>query len=1290
MPVEDRHPGPNFLSDRTAGAGTAVARWIMVSLVLSFLLHALGLLLDHRLDAWTWAHEPLHSFMETAGACIGIVVACMLLVMQRLDRGTSRNAVIAAGLIAMSILDGLHALVEVGQNFVWLHSVATFAGGAVCAFVWLPGDRPQRAATWLTVAGCMVSAVVIVTFARPAWLPLMVNADGFTNVAIFLNVGGGVLLTAAAVRQYLDFRQRGRVDDLLFATHFLLLGGAAVMFEQSQLWDFSWWWWHGLRLAAYLVAMAFGVASIVNLIQQINKYQQDLGIANEKLKQKAEDASHRLRGILSILDEHTLYSMADTSGKIIEVNEGFCRVSGYSRDELLGQDHRILNSGVHPREFWTDMYRKLASGTHWRQDVCNRAKNGSLYWVDSCNVPVLDKNGKPEAYFSLRIDITEKKEYEDQLCASTLRSNLLCRVITIASEAESIDDALSATIDAVCDGFGWKGGHAYIMEIPEDRRSSSRVPDAARVIVRAVDSADSREQAASGADLPNIVKQVCRSGVVEWIDHEVEPRITDGRANPADEQVIPGFGKVQQIAVPIYLKGRVKAVLMFQGGGSPDTGARLHETLDGVGRQLNQLLERNEALQAASHAQDRFERAIAGTSDGLWEFEPESEKAWYADQFKNLLGLQPFEYDTFPNRMESWYARIHAHDLDQFRWMLDPNLDGRSQFDIKHRAKLANGSFRWFRSRGQVFRDERGNPIHVAGSISDIHEQHSAESRTSLAAAAANTGLWDWDVTQKTFVSDETLHRLLGEVPLKGPLPESYFFTKVHADDLPRLQAAVEEAMASDDVMLDQTIRVRCGDGRYKWIRTSGRVIERDEEGRPTRMIGQHMDADSATRLSRGFERLALVERTACESESISALCQAIAESFDVAYVGVVRVNVDDAGSRNARVVGGFKNGQPLAPGPRHIDISPCKVIQEQPYCLFPEGAAKRFPNDCLLSELKAEGYVGVLLQDSKNRILGLLEIVHSDSIPDALREQPIIQLFGTRAAGELERFDIESGLRKALEASKAANEAKSEFLANMSHEIRTPMTAILGHSDLLVEDAEEEGLSEEELLPLKTIQRNGHHLLGVINDILDLSKIEAGKMAIESAACAPLEMVDEIESLMKVRADEQGIYFRTVVAGPVPALIHSDPLRLRQILINLVGNAVKFTREGGVTLVVRFTDLPDPMLQFDIIDTGIGMTPEKVDVLFAPFMQADTSMARQFGGTGLGLTISLRLAQMLGGTVSVVDTKPDRGTTIRVTIDPGSLDGVEMINPAGKASKTAPSAPTSSASPISPGPPKS
>jgi len=256
--------------------------------------------------------------------------------------------------------------------------------------------------------------------------------------------------------------------------------------------------------------------------------------------------------------------------------------------------------------------------------------------------------------------------------------------------------------------------------------------------------------------------------------------------------------------------------------------------------------------------------------------------------------------------------------------------------------------------------------------------------------------------------------------------------------------------------------------------------------------------------------------------------------------------------------------------------------------------------------------------------------------------------------------------LHRARRDAQAAAQVKSDFLATMSHETRTPMTVILGFTDELLGDAERGTSEVSPIRALCTIKRNGEHLLRIIDDILDAAKVDSAKVEANLERFAPRDLVSGVMKLLRASASEKDLELATEFAADVPETVTSDPLRLRQILLNLVGNAIKFTERGGVRICVflgRASAHEPSLLVFEISDTGIGITAEQRSRIFEPFSQADSSMARKFGGTGLGLAISRRLACMLGGDIAV-ESASGQGSVFRLTIAtgpapaPGSVSG--------------------------------
>ena len=265
-----------------------------------------------------------------------------------------------------------------------------------------------------------------------------------------------------------------------------------------------------------------------------------------------------------------------------------------------------------------------------------------------------------------------------------------------------------------------------------------------------------------------------------------------------------------------------------------------------------------------------------------------------------------------------------------------------------------------------------------------------------------------------------------------------------------------------------------------------------------------------------------------------------------------------------------------------------------------------------------------------------------------------------TRQTSQLRQSNEE--LRRAKSEAERRSRAKGEFLAHTSHEIRNPMTALLGFSDMLIEGG---GSEQDRQQWLQSISRNARHLSELVNNVLDLSKIEAGQMTVEKIPCDLPELIDQVAMLTRPQVLEKGVEFIVRFDTPAPRHIRTDPLRLRQILVNLIGNACKFTDKGKIELIIGCDAAQEPggdcTIRCTVADSGVGMLPAQLAKLFKPFTQAEDSTCRRFGGTGLGLTISKSLAMLLGGDISV-RSEPGAGTQFTVTLNGGPIDGVEMV----------------------------
>ena len=462
-----------------------------------------------------------------------------------------------------------------------------------------------------------------------------------------------------------------------------------------------------------------------------------------------------------------------------------------------------------------------------------------------------------------------------------------------------------------------------------------------------------------------------------------------------------------------------------------------------------------------------------------------------------------------------------------------------------------------------------------------------------------------------------------------GKTPEEIFLAE---QELGKYHQSIE-TLASDQVIRDQEYLCIHKDGTTFPMALNLSVLK-DIKGNPTAVIAVHRDVTERRRAEQALRDSEVRHKTLYESSS------------DAIMILAPPTWKFTAGNPETIKLFGAKNEEDF--------------ITQGPWCVSPE-----YQPDGQLSSKKAKEMIETAVRTGSH----FFEWEHMtlDGRPFSATvlltriELENRQLLQATVRNISEHKKAEELLRQAQQAAQHANQAKSDFLANMSHEIRTPMTAILGYTDLL---------TDSDLSPsdrhnhLAVIRRSGEHLLALINDILDLSKVEAGKMTTEILPCSVVSIVADTASIMRVRAEQHNILLAVEYKSQMPETILSDGARFRQALVNLLGNAIKFTEDGSVRIVPTF--LPNwqdgiPAVRIQVIDTGIGISPEQLLNLFDPFVQADPSTSRKFGGTGLGLTITKHIAELLGGELTVQSTL-GKGSTFTLIIPTGSLEAVQML----------------------------
>ena len=558
-----------------------------------------------------------------------------------------------------------------------------------------------------------------------------------------------------------------------------------------------------------------------------------------------------------------------------------------------------------------------------------------------------------------------------------------------------------------------------------------------------------------------------------------------------------------------------------------------------------------------------------------------------------------------------------------------------------------------------------------------------SEERFALALRGTNDGIWDWDLqTDRVFYSTR-FKELLGYGDAEFGVWLSAMANVLHPDDFDDTWSAVERHL-QERVPYHLEHRLRTKSGEYRWYLERGQAVW-DEDGNAVRMAGSISDINER-RVTESHERIrnSVMEALttgAPLTDILEILCRGLEKESHTRAISILLLARD-----GRRLLTGAAPSLPefFSAAVNGIEIGPAagscgtaaylrervivEDIQQHPYWTqYKDLAARAGLASCWSQPIFNESgkvvgtfaiYGNKVSHPSEADIqfievaVKVVGIAIERKQAEEERRQYLKQVEESRdriAEQSVQLVRQSEELARAKDEAEAGARAKSEFLANMSHELRTPLTAILGYADLLYDEGDLSLSSLSSLETIDVIRSNGRHLQELIDDILDLSKIEAGRMTLEKLQVSPIKLTEDVLRLMQLRAGEKSLTLRSVIHYPLPDKIATDALRVRQVLVNLVGNAIKFTALGGVTVTVGY-DRVAGSLRFSVTDTGIGMEPEHIERLFAPFSQADTSMSRRFGGTGLGLTISRRLAHMLGGDIRV-ESQAGVGSTFTLDI---------------------------------------
>ncbi len=499
-----------------------------------------------------------------------------------------------------------------------------------------------------------------------------------------------------------------------------------------------------------------------------------------------------------------------------------------------------------------------------------------------------------------------------------------------------------------------------------------------------------------------------------------------------------------------------------------------------------------------------------------------------------------------------------------------------------------------------------------------------SEERLQLALQAGKTGVWEWNAETGEVIWSHETHVIYGTSKSGFGGTLSAFEVLVHPDDKATVRAALDASLQQGVPFSTEFRIIRASDGQIRDVTNLG-LVRRDANGVPTSMVGTVTDVTEQRQAERALHVRERQLRSLADNSPnlIARFDRQLRHLFvNAAITKITQLQPEQFIGKTNRELG-----------------------MPESLCDLWDGAIRRVFESSTTEVIvfNYEGHQG-------------LRRLESHLIAEPTENGEVEHVLAVTRDVTVE-WRVTADLERAKEVAESASAAKDRFLAVVSHELRTPLSAILGYAGLISERISDEEVDKY----LQIVRRNGDYLLEIINDILDLSKIEAGKFEIESERFDPAGVIEDVKKIMEVRAAETGLPLLICYDTPIPQTIHSDPKRLKQVLINLVGNAIKFTQQGQVEIRVRYVE--DDQLQFDVVDTGIGMNREQQERLFKPFSQGDSSVSRQFGGTGLGLAISQRLANLLGGRISC-DSQPGNGSVFTLVIAIGNETHVELHDP--------------------------
>jgi len=821
------------------------------------------------------------------------------------------------------------------------------------------------------------------------------------------------------------------------------------------------------------------------------------------------------------LNDHSIVSITDVEGIITYVNNKFCDVSGYTREELIGNTHAMVNSGIHDENFFPNMWHDISKGKIWHGEICNRNKNGDYYWVESTITPFLDDYGVPYKYISVRTETTHLKAMEDSI---KRKKNLL-------EQQQAALVALSADNSIYHQGINYSLKQILTISaetLDVDSASIWMFVDKATKLIRQINYNNSHktpdtENTIAKADYPDFFQMLNQKKIIT-LDETVTRQV--GNSNEDIPNLLCAPNSV--IIMPLFTGNQLNGILIFES----EINNRIWEVEEeNFITAISNLIETKytqhkniEASQLMQINEERFRRSQQYANIGTWDWDIKSGELYWSDRVAPLLGINS---TTPKSTFNNFFTAVHPDDQEMVKIAIESCIDQDAEFNIEHRV-IRNNNIRWVHQKGAVITNENGENVRMLGVIQDMHERKTMEKQLSFQKKlldAINNAVMQFLSSNRT---GDVSHYLLNELI---EITESTF----------------------------------------------GFIGELKFDGEDNFNLQVHASND------RGSEK---------------------------------HMNNEDWEPL-------LNNNNPLVSSA--IQKSETLVCNDATSTLALE-------NNPLNAYIKLKTYLGLPIFHG-NKLIGMIGLANRCEGYDrdlVLSLKPFTLTYGVIIhANRLAKLDSQhkEELITSREEADLANQAKSIFISKISHELRTPLNAILGFTQLLHIEQDDNPLNESQQDYIEEIQKAGKHLLALISDILDLTRIETGHMEIYYDDIDLKQTIDECVSLVSPLAKEMNI---SITVSDADITLRSDKKQLKQVLINLLSNGIKYNRKNGkLSVYTKLTE--NGIVEISVSDTGVGIAQKEQTKIFSLFNRLG---AENTGteGSGIGLVISKNIVKLLHG----------------------------------------------------------